>query len=287
MGKQKLKGRRALVTGASSGIGSALARTLAAEGADVLIVARRQARLDALAAEIRADHGVEVDVLATDLAVPGAAETVFAYATQGGKCVDVLVNNAGFGDYRYFLDAEWSRYVDLIQLNITTLTALCHRFLPSMVERGFGHVMNIASVAAYLPNPSFAVYAGSKVYVRNFSEALDCELKGTGVRVICVSPGGTRTEFLDQAGQKLKKSGELAMMTSARCARIAVRKMLAGRRSVVIGFMNALTMYSVRFLPRAWMPAMAKFTMDTGVERVRSVALPSPGTDDSTSGTQS
>jgi len=274
MGSQRLKGKRALVTGASSGIGAELARILASEGADLVLVARRQGRLDALAETLQAHDGVDVSVLAMDLSVVDSAERIYAHTVDAGLAIDILINNAGFGDYRYFLDVEWARYVDLIQLNVTTLTALCHHFLPQMVERGHGHVMNVGSVAAYLPSPSFAVYAATKVYVRNFTEALDCELKGTGVRAICVNPGGTRTEFLDQAGQKLKKSGELAMMTSARCAQIAVDKMLAGRRNVVTGFMNALSMFAVRFLPRAWMPAMAQLTMDAGVERVPTAALP-------------
>ncbi len=279
MARQRLKGKRALVTGASSGIGAELARALAGEGANLVVVARRQARLEALAVDLRAQYGVEVDVLAVDLTDPEAVDTVYAQTQGVGSAVDILINNAGFGDYRYFLDVEWGRYADLIQLNIATLTALCHRFLPDMIERGHGHVMNIASVAAYLPSPSFAVYAASKAYVRNFTEALDSELKGTGVRAISVCPGGTRTEFLDRAGQKLKRSGELAMMSSARCARIAVDKMLSGRRNVVTGFINALSMFSVRFLPRAWMPAMAKLTMDAGVERVPTAALPAPKQD--------
>jgi short-subunit dehydrogenase len=274
MADGRMKGKRALVTGASSGIGAELARTLASEGAHLVIVARREDRLRDLADALRKEHGVEVDVVALDLAAPGAADALYAATEGAGRAVDVLVNNAGFGDYRYFVDIEWDRYAAMIQLNITTLTELTHLFVSQMIRRRSGQVMNIASVAAYMPNPSFAVYGATKVYVRNFTEALDCELKGTGVRAICVCPGGTRTEFLEQAGQKLKASGEMAMMTSAKCARIAVDKMLAGRRNVVVGLMNGLSVFVMRFVPRAWMPALAKIFMDAGVERVPRIPAP-------------
>ena len=267
MARQRLKGKRALVTGASSGLGAELARTLAAEGANLVIVARREARLAGLKDEIEAAHGVEVHVEVLDLTQPDAAVTLHGRTEGADLAIDVLVNNAGFGDYRNFLEIEWDRHAGMIQLNVTVLTQLTHLFLPQMIARGHGHVMNIASMAAYLPSPRFAAYAASKAYVRDFTEAIDYELGGTGVRAICICPGGTRTEFLEQAGQTLKRSGELAMMTAARCAQIAVDKMLAGRRTVITGFTNVLSSFFLRFVPRRWLPAIAKLTMDAGVEQ--------------------
>ena len=276
MGKQRLSGQRALVTGASSGIGAELARRLAREGANLVITARREERLEALAAELREAHGVEVVVLASDLSDPAAPEALFQ-ATEGSElAVDVLVNNAGFGAYLDFVDVDWSRYAGMIQLNITALTQLMHLFVPKMVERRHGYVMNVASTGAYLPCPTFAVYAATKAYVRNLSEAVGYELKGTGVKTISVNPGPTRTEFMDNANQKLKGLGEAGLMSAATCADIAVRKMLAGRRNVVTGLLNALSMWIMRFIPRAMYPWLADVFMSAGVESVKPAALPAP-----------
>lgn len=265
--KKRLAGQRALVTGASSGIGAEIAKELAKEGANLVLVARRQGRLDALAAEIKQAHGVEARTVALDLGKPNAALELFE-ATEGSELpVDVLVNNAGFGAYEDFVKTPWERYAGMIQLNVTALTHATHLYLPAMIGRGHGHVMNIASVGAYTPCPTFAVYAATKAYVRNMTEAVDFELKGTGVRAICVSPGGTRTEFVEAAGQTVKKTGEMAMMSASECAQIAVRKMLAGRRNVITGFMNALSMFLMRFLPRPLITWIAYQGMKAGVDK--------------------
>lgn len=279
MAKQRLTGQRALVTGASSGIGKEIARRLAREGANLVLTARRRERLEELARELEAAHGIKVAVEAIDLSTPDAAAALYERTEGKGLAVDVLVNNAGFGDYEDFLAAPWSRYAEMLQLNVVALTQLTRLFLPRMVERSHGHVMNVASVGAYIPTPQFAVYAASKAYVRNFTEALDYELKGTGVRAISVCPGGTRTEFLDAAGQVLKSSGEMAMMSAERCADIAVRAMLRGRRNIVTGFMNALSMWLLRFVPRAWLPAIAGLSMSSAVEKSNKAlpAAPAPG----------
>jgi len=276
--RRRLAGQRALVTGASSGIGRELARVLAEEGANLVVVARRRERLEELAGELRAAHGVEVDVAAVDLGAAGAAEELFGLTEGAGKAVDVLVNNAGFGAYHPFLDVEWARYRGMLDVNVAALTELCRRFAPKMVERGHGHVMNVASIGAYLPCPTFAVYAATKAYVRNLTEAFDYELKGTGVRAISVCPGGTLTEFMDHADQKLKTGSSLFMMTAERCARIAVKKMLRGRRNVITGFVNALMMWALRFVPRAMLPFLAARAMGAGVEEKEPAAtLPDGG----------
>jgi uncharacterized protein len=274
--KKRLAGQRALVTGASSGIGAEIAKELAKEGANLVLVARRVERLEALAKEIKETYGVEAKPMAFDLGKADAAQALFDQTEGEGLEIDVLVNNAGFGAYEDFVNVDWDRYAGMIQLNIVALTQASRAWLPKMIARRHGYLMNIASVGAYTPCPTFAVYAATKAYVRNLTEAISFELKGTGVNAICVNPGGTRTEFLDAADQVLKKTGEMAMMTAEECARIAVKKMLAGRRNVITGFMNALSMFIMRFLPRPWMTWFAYQGMKAGVEKGPKKALPAP-----------
>ena len=269
MARKRLAGQRALVTGASSGIGRELARVLAAEGANLVITARREERLTDLAAELSAAHGIDVKVEALDLGAPEAPRELFARTEGAGVAIDVLVNNAGFGDWEDFVATPWETYRDMIQLNVTALTELTHRFVPAMIARKHGHVMNVASVGAYLPCPSFAVYAATKAYVRNVTEAIDYELKGTGVHAISVCPGGTKTEFVERAGQAVKGSADKFMMSAERCAQIAVAKMLRKRRNVVTGFFNWFSMLLLRFLPlpRSAYPGIAYLSMAANVDK--------------------
>jgi uncharacterized protein len=263
----KLSGQRALVTGASSGIGKEIAKVLAEHGANLVLTARRKERLEDLAKQLRDAHGIEARVVTSDLTDPGAAARLFEETEGAGLAVDILVNNAGFGSWESFLDVPWDVYQRVIQVNMTALTELTFRFLPGMRERGHGHVMNVASMGAYLPCPNFAVYAATKAYVRNLTEAVDYEVKSSGVRCIAVCPGGTKTEFLETANQDLKAGAELFMMSAERCARIAVKKMLRGRRTVVTGFMNVLSVLLLRWLPRCLMPWFADVTMGGAVEK--------------------
>lgn len=263
----RIGGKRALVTGASSGIGARIATVLAEHGTNLVLVARRRDRLEALADDLRARLEVEVLVAPCDLEDPAGPTELFARTEGAGLPIDILVNNAGFGTYNEFATTAWDGLEGQLRVNILALTHLTHLFLPMMVQRGFGQLLNVASIGAYVPTPRFAVYASSKAYVRNFTETLDDELRGTGVRALCVCPGGTRTEFVERAGQAITPSGELAMMSADRCARIAVAKMLAGRRTVIPGFLNAIGMWLLRFLPRATYPAMARFTMNMAVGR--------------------
>lgn len=266
MGRE-FEGRRALVTGASSGIGASLARQLAARGASLVLTARREDRLVQLAEELGKAHGVDVRVVPGDLSQPGAAATLYERTEGEGLPIDVLVNNAGLGSWRTFVAATWEMHQTVIQVNLSALTQLTRLFVPRMLERRRGHVMNVASIGAYTPCPNFAVYAATKAYVRNFTEALDYELRGTGVRAISICPGGTKTEFFIVSGQRIKASGERMMMSAERCAAIAVRKMLSGRRNVVTGWLNALGMWLLRLVPRFWMPRLAEQTLALTVER--------------------
>jgi short-subunit dehydrogenase len=261
----RLDGKRALVTGASSGIGARLATVFAERGTHLVLVARRRDRLDALADDLRSRFEVKVQVEACDLSDPDAPEALFRSTEGAGLPIDVLVNNAGGGTWEDFVKTPWEALELQLQVNAIALTRLTHLFVPAMIERGHGHVMHVASIGAYTPTPRFSVYAATKAYVRHFSEALDDELKGTGVRTICINPGGTLTEFSERAGQTLTPAGQLAMMSADRCARIAVEKMLAGRRNVVTGVLNSVSMWLLRFVPRAFYPALARFAMETAV----------------------
>lgn len=240
-------GRTVLVTGASRGIGEAVARRLARDGARLLLSARSEDRLNRLADEFRG-LGAEVSVFAHDLGTPGAAQTLYERITEAGHEVDVLVNNAGFGRLGDFVDFDAEVYETMITLNVTNLVGLTRRFLPAMVRRGSGGVLNVASTAAFQPVPYFAVYGATKAFVLSFTQALHAEVEGTGVAVTCLSPGPTETGFSDVSG-----AGETAMMRTPempeKVARIGLEALLGNERSVVSGARNALAAFATRFVP--------------------------------------
>jgi short-subunit dehydrogenase len=252
-----LAGRMALVTGASSGLGAAFARQLAARGADVVLVARRMERLTALASELEAAHGVRARSLACDLAAPEAVGALVRELDEQGLAPDILVNNAGAGVQECLMDTEWPAVHGQIQLNVTSLIQLTHVLAVRMRARGRGHILNVASIGAYVPVPGYAVYAAAKAFVLHFSEAIAHELGGSGVRVCCLSPGGIDTEFFQAAGQSVAPWMRLALMSPERCARIGLSALFGCRRSVVSGYGNTLGMFLTRFLPRWLMIVVA------------------------------
>jgi short-subunit dehydrogenase len=191
--------RRALVTGASAGIGTAFAERLARDGWSLRLVARRRDRLDALAAELRARFGVAVDVLALDLIDPGGLHEV-ERVIEADQGLDLLVNDAGMGDFGTFASSERDREEAEIRLNVLAVTRLTHAAVPTMIRRGHGAVINVSSVAAFQPCPSMATYGATKAFLNSFTEALHEELRGTGVYVQALCPGLTRTEIFTQAG---------------------------------------------------------------------------------------
>lgn len=233
----------AVITGASSGIGADLAREFVAAGFKVVLLARRRDRLEALAAALG-----DCTVLVADLAEPGAAARVFA---ETGP-VDLLVNNAGFGEYAGFSGQDPANQASMIAVNITALTELCRLYLPAMLERGAGRILNVASIVGFMPCPGLALYAASKAFVLSLSEALYSECQGRGVTVTCLCPGATDTEFAERAGMR----GKLAMrvpMKSAEVAKLGAAGTLAGQRLVVAGLRNQVTSLLPRILPRGWL----------------------------------
>jgi uncharacterized protein len=245
----------ALITGASGGIGEALARELAAGGHDLVLVARNEDKLRTLAVELAAKHSISADVVAADL---GAAGAGVALATQlDGRQIDVLVNNAGFGDFGEFHQADPAKISQMVALNVATLTDLTRALLPAMVARGSGKVLNVASTAAFMPGPLMAVYYATKAYVLSFSEAVAYELRKTGVTVTALCPGPVASGFqagADMGDSKLVKGRTL--MTAATCAKIAVKAMNAGKPMVIAGFKNKLLAMSPKFMPRRMVPGV-------------------------------
>ena len=263
MAERDLKGQTALVTGASSGLGVAFARLLAERGADLVVTARREANLVALAAELEGAHGVRVTPIALDLSEPGSPERLFAATEGAGIAVDILVNNAGGGIHRDFVDIPWDRTARQIQLNVTSLVELTWRFVRAMQARGRGHVLNVSSVGAYSPTPTYATYSAGKAFVRDFSEAVAYELRGTPIRVCSLCPGLTRTEFHQASGHEVSAPVAATSMSAEAVAAIGLRALFAGRRNVVAGWLNTLGMASLRLLPRpmiAWTAAVAMGT---------------------------
>ena len=256
-----LKGKTALVTGASSGLGAAFARLLAARGADVVVTARREANLTALAAELEKAHGVKVTVIALDLSEASAPERLFAKTEGEGRGIDVLVNNAGGGLHRNFVDMTWDEAQRQIQLNVVSLTELTHRFARAMLARKSGHILNVSSIGAYTPTPTYATYAAGKAFVRDFSEAVAYELQGSGVHVCSLCPGGTLTEFHQAAGHELPSAFRKTFMTAEDCAQIGLSALFAGRRNIVSGILNNLSMFFLRLMPRRAMVWVSALTM--------------------------
>lgn len=238
-------GKRALVTGASSGIGAEIARGLAARGANLVLVARRAERLESLAGDLR-QFGVKVDVAPADLADPAARE---ALAGQHQE-IDILVNNAGLGAHGPFAETEWARTARIIEVNITALTHLTRLFAPGMAARGYGRILMVASTAAFQPVPLYAVYAASKAYVTSFGTALNVEMEGKDVKVTTLCPGTTETEFFEVASQRKTGFARRMMMPAAEVARIGLDGLAKGRDTVVAGSMNAAMAAGTRFAPR-------------------------------------
>jgi uncharacterized protein len=250
--------KTALITGASSGIGLELARIFAREGSDLVLVARNGDRLRQLASELEKAHGARSLILATDLTEPGAAAYVLDQTVRAGLRLDVLVNNAGFGQYGLFAENDLEECLRQIQLNVTTLTHLTRLYLPGMIERKTGRILNVASTAAFQPGPLMAVYFATKAYVLHFSEALANELHGSGVSVTCLCPGATATEFHKRANATSMNLLKFGAMDARTVAEDGYRALMAGKPVVISGFKNWLLAQSVRFSPRRLATTIAR-----------------------------
>jgi short-subunit dehydrogenase len=242
----------ALVTGASSGIGRDLSLVLAREGHDLVLVARREPELRALADEVKSRFGADSTVITADLSSPTGTQQVYDAVTAAGLEVDVLVNNAGFGGHGRFVETAAADEQRMVAVNVVALTDLTKLFAPQMVKRGHGRILNVASTAAFQPGPFMAIYYASKAYVLSFTEALGEELVGTGVTATALCPGAVPSGFQDAAG--LAEDAPLfhspAVKSSEFVAQAAYDGMMRGKRVVIPGTLNKLGVQSLRIAPR-------------------------------------
>ena len=247
-----LHGCTALITGASSGIGAEMARQIAPHARALVLVARRGDRLEVLKAELDRS-GIEIQCHAADLADGAQVERLLAALEASGTKVDFLINNAGLGDHGLFEDSEWKRVEAMLDVNIKALTRLTHALLPGIIRSGRGAILNVGSIAAYLPMPKLAVYAASKAYVTSFTEALRAELRGTGVSVSALCPGPAETEF----GARAKRAGEADALPAPEFLKIPVvriaceglRAVERNRARVIPGALLGVLMFLTALVP--------------------------------------
>jgi short-subunit dehydrogenase len=252
--------KTALITGASKGLGLEFAKIHAANGGNLVLVARSEDQLILLKNELEAkDSTISVYVIVKDLTHPESALEIFDEVKKKNIQIDYLINNAGIGEFGVFVDANWDRNAQMIDLNIKVLTHLCHLFLPDMIARKQGRIMNIASTAAFQPGPMMAVYFASKSYVLHFSEALNNEVKEDGVSVTAFCPGPTDTHFMEDSKMSKSKLVENTELASSYSVALAGYKAMINAKPVKIyGFWNKLLAFSVRFVPRKWVVSLSR-----------------------------
>jgi hypothetical protein len=254
-GSERWRGKWALITGASAGIGRELARQLAAAGAHVVLTARRRERLEQLAAQIRSGCRVKTEVLCCDLARPGAPAEIFQCTAARDIPIEVLVNNAGFGAYGEFHKVPAARLLEMVEVNVSAVLRLTHLFLPQMIERGRGDILMVSSVAAFQAIPRYATYAATKSFELIFSEALAEEVRPHGIRVCTVCPGTTATEFQQVAGSPAHPMRK--PHSAEEVARQALEAMAAGKTCKITGAKYWMAVQSQRVMPRGAAPRIA------------------------------
>ncbi len=242
----------ALITGASGGIGFELARLLASDGYNLILVARREDKLKALKAEVESAFHITATICTQDLSQPNAAKALYDFTQSQNLSVDILVNNAGFGDFGLFADCNLEKQQQMIQLNITALTEMTYHFLPQMLERKSGRILNVASVASFMPGPKMSVYYATKAYVRSFSEALFTELKKSGITVTALCPGPVKTDFWDVAEAKTSQKIAPFFADSLSVAICGYKNLMRGKALALPGLSTKCTVLLTRFFPRSW-----------------------------------
>ena len=250
-------GKWALVTGASAGIGKALAEELARGGTNLVLTARRRERLEELARNLAAQNKVEVRVFVADLAVPDGPETIFEFTTAQGIEVELLINNAGFGVYGEFADRDARRLTEMVQVNCIAAVHLTRLYLPRMVAQGHGDVMILASTAAFQAVPFISTYAATKAFDLLFAEGLAEEVKPHGVRVCALCPGSTESEFAEVAGQTHLTFSKNRRETAEKVARTGLRALAAGKSYVISGVGNYFGVQGQRLVPRRFVTRVA------------------------------
>ncbi len=255
----------ALITGASGGIGYEFAKLLAKDCNTLVLVARSKDRLNTIKQELETASPASVTVIDQDLADPGAAEKIFRRLESEHIFVDILINNAGFGDHGAFVETDWQKEEKMIAVNVTALTEMTKLFLKGMVERKSGRIVNVASTAAFQPGPFMAVYYATKAYVLSFSEAIANELEGTGVTITALCPGPTATGFANAARMersRLFRFGKPASATAV--ARFGYEAMKKGKTVAIPGFLNKIIAFSTRTSPRKLLPSIVRWLHENG-----------------------
>jgi uncharacterized protein len=239
-----------LITGTSSGIGNELARLFARHGYNLVLVARSEQQLRQMAKELQEAHGVTARVIVKDLALACAPAEIFSELQRDNIQIDVLINNAGFGNYGLFAENDLCTELQMLQVNMVALTHLTRLLLPEMLKRGEGKILNMASLAAFQPGPRMAAYFATKAYVLSFSEALSNELKGTGVSITVLCPGFVTTNFHKRAGADKSKMMNMPMMDAKTVARLGYHALMNNKVVVVTGLINNVLVQSMRLSPR-------------------------------------
>src|SRR5271170_1322181 len=248
------QGKWALVTGASAGIGAELARQLAAGGTHLVLTARRRERLEALSSGLRATHGVQTEILVADLVQPAAPEQIYFFTKQKGIAIDLLINNAGFGQYGELAQVEPQRLLEMVQVNCSAVVYLTRLYLPQMLARHRGDILILASTASFQAVPYISVYAATKAFDLLFAEGLAEEVARFGVRVCALCPGSTTTEFQEVAGQPEKFKRQ---ETAEKVARVGLEALAAGKSYVISGFANYASAHAERLVPRRFVTRAA------------------------------
>lgn len=251
----------ALITGATSGIGYALSKQFAANGCNLVLVARDAERLARISEDFRSEYAVDIHWIAKDLSTANAAQELFDELQDRGVHVDILVNNAGFNEYGSFVDTDLRQELGMIQLHIATLTALTKLFLPAMVQRNHGGILNVGSTGSFAPTPLVAVYCATKAYVLSFTEALALELRGSGVRVTALCPGATESEFASRANMASARLFQTGVMDANAVAEAGYRALQRGKTIVIPGCVNKVNIVFLRLLPRAMVARIGMWLM--------------------------
>lgn len=250
----------ALITGSSKGIGLEFAHIFAREGHNLVLVARSTDKLKVIQDELSARYPIKVFTITADLSAQDAAQKVFNELAYKDIHIDYLINNAGFGDYGPFSNTSWQKEQQMISLNVETLVQFCKLYVPEMLERKSGKILNVASIASFFPGPGMAVYYATKAFVLSFSEALSCELEGTGVTVTSLCPGPTKSNFFKDANMLDSKVVKGRRLPSAHeVALYGYRAMNSGNVVAIQGWFYKLLVLSQRFIPRSWVRKMVGY----------------------------
>ena len=253
----------ALITGASNGIGLELAKVHASKGGDLVLVARNKSKLDELKTELEKQFKVSVYTIGKELSETNAAQEIYDETNKQNIQVDYLINNAGFGDFGMFVETDWNKELQMINLNITTLTHFTKLYLQDMVKRRSGKIMNVASTAAFQSGPTMAVYCATKAYVLSFTEAVSNEVSDKGITITALCPGATETGFQAAGGMEeseLFKGKKLP--TAKEVAEYGYTSMIKGKTVAIHGIMNYIMSNSIRFIPRAMVLKVSRKLLD-------------------------